>query len=111
MLIWVPPKELLMNDSREWFWDSRIRNRDYGLIQYWLLRCLALPILAALWCVPAAAQCTAYVPTHKSNSVAVIDTLLDRVVAVIPVQIHPSPWQLHLAGLRLRDQLWVDIWL
>ena len=33
--------------------------------------------------------CTAYVPTHKSNSAAVIDTLLDRVAAVIPVQIQP----------------------
>src|SRR5882762_10851807 len=93
MLIWArserPWKDVLMNDDRKWFWDSRIRNRDNGLIQYWLLRCLALPIVAALWCVPATAQCTAYVPTHKSNSVAVIDTVLDRVAAVVPVQFQP----------------------
>src|SRR4029077_17311696 len=40
-------------------------------------------------CDSAAAQCHVYVPTHKSNSVAVIDTTVDRVVAVIPVQIQP----------------------
>src|SRR5229473_2130454 len=89
ILAWAPSKEVWVNDDREWSCDSSVRNRDNTLIQYWLLRCLALPILAALWWVPAAAQCTAYVPTHKSNSVAVIDTLLDRVVAVIPVQIQP----------------------
>src|SRR6267143_113531 len=89
MLAWAPSKEVWVNDDREPSCDSRVRNRDNTLIQYWLLRCLALPILAALWWVPAAAQCTAYVPTHKSNSVAVIDTLLDRVVAMIPVQIQP----------------------
>src|ERR1700694_3115987 len=89
MLIWAPSKEVLMHNNRGWFWDSRIQNRDNRLSQCWLLRCLALPMLAALWCVPAGAQCTAYVATHKSNSVAVIDTLLDRVVAVIPVQIQP----------------------
>src|SRR6266478_8625307 len=89
MLAWAPSKEVWVNDDREPSCDSRVRSRDNTLIQYWLLRCLALPILAALWWVPAAAQCTAYVPTHKSNSVAVIDTMLDRVVAVVPVQIQP----------------------
>ena len=44
---------------------------------------------SALACVPAAAQCTAYVADHKSNSVAVIDTWTDRVVDVIPVQFQP----------------------
>jgi len=48
---------------------------------------LALPFLGALVSVPVAAQCTAYVPTHKSNSVAVIDTMLDRVIAMVPVQV------------------------
>src|SRR5260370_28502928 len=89
MLIWAPSKELLMNDDRKWFRDSKIPNRDNRLIQYWLLRCLALPMLAALACVPAAAQCMVYVPTHKSNSVSVIDTSVDRVIAVIPVQVQP----------------------
>jgi len=78
-----------MNDDREWFSDSTIRNRGNKLNPRWLLRCLALPMLAALWCVPAAAQCTVYVPTHKSNSVAVIDTSTDQVIAMIPVQIQP----------------------
>jgi YVTN family beta-propeller protein len=45
--------------------------------------------LVGLRCVSAAAQCTVYVPTHKSNSVAVIDTVLDRVVAIVPVQFQP----------------------
>jgi YVTN family beta-propeller protein len=46
-------------------------------------------VLVALGCVSAAAQCTVYVPTHKSNSVTVIDTVLDRVVAIVPVQFQP----------------------
>jgi len=79
----------LMHDNREWFWYSRIRNRNKRLIRYWLFGCLALPMLVALACVPAAAQCTAYVADHKSNSVAVIDTWTDRVVDVIPVQFQP----------------------
>ncbi len=78
-----------MRNNRAWFLDSGIQNRDNKLTPCWLLRCLALAMLAALWCVPAAAQCTVYVPTHKSNSVAVIDTVLDRVAAVVPVQFQP----------------------
>ena len=78
-----------MHDNREWFWYSRIRNRNKRLIRYWLFGCLALPMLVALACVPAAAQCTAHVADHKSNSVAVIDTWTDRVVDVIPVQFQP----------------------
>src|SRR6266404_5548426 len=64
-------------------------NRGDRLSMLWPLRCLALPVLVALRCVSAAAQCTVYVPTHKSNSVAVIDTVLDRVVAIVPVQFQP----------------------
>ena len=78
-----------MDDNRAWFWDSKIQSRNNGLSQLWLLRCLAPLLLAVLVCVPAAAQCTAYVTAHKSNNVVVVDTFLDRVVAVIPVQIQP----------------------
>ena len=84
-----PSKEVLMCNSGESFGDSRILNRGNRLIRYLLFRCLALSILAVLACVPAAAQCTVYVPTHKSNSVSVIDTSVDRVIAVIPVQVQP----------------------
>jgi len=48
---------------------------------------LVLFILASLWCIPAAAQSYAYVPTHKSNSVSVINTATNSVVAVVPVGI------------------------
>src|SRR5712691_7769333 len=78
-----------MNDDREWFWDSRVRNRGNRLIQNWLFRCLALPTLAALWCVPAAAQCDAYVVQNGSNSVWVVNTKTDALVAVIPVLFPP----------------------
>src|SRR2546425_13083054 len=86
---WAPSKEVLMRNNIGWFLGPRIRNRDNKSSSRWTLRCLALPMLAALWCVPAAAQCTAYVTAHKSNNVVVVDTFLDRVVAVIPVQIQP----------------------
>src|SRR6266850_1228795 len=50
---------------------------------------LALFILASLWCIPAVAQSYAYVPTHKSNSVSVINTATNSVIAVVPVGIQP----------------------
>ncbi len=80
---------MLMRNNGPWFWASKIQNQNSRLSPCWLLRCLAPPMLAALACVPAAAQCTVYVPTHKSNSVAVIDTSVDQVIAVIPVQVQP----------------------
>src|SRR6266851_3313219 len=89
VLVCVPSKEILMHDDREWFWGSRIQNRDNSLIPRWLLRCLALPLLAALVCSPAAAQCDAYVAQNASNSAWVINTMTDALVAVIPVQFSP----------------------
>jgi YVTN family beta-propeller protein len=50
---------------------------------------LALLLLAALGCVSAAAQSVAYVPTHKSNSVAVVNTATNSVIDIIPVGIQP----------------------
>jgi YVTN family beta-propeller protein len=50
---------------------------------------LALFIRASLWCIPAAAQSYAYVPTRKSNSVSVINTATNSVIAVVPVGIQP----------------------
>ncbi len=89
VLVCVPSKEVLMHDDRKWFWASRIQNRDTSLIRRWLLRCLALPLLAALVCSPAAAQCDAYVAQNASNSVWAINTMTDAPVAVIPVQFSP----------------------
>jgi hypothetical protein len=41
---------------------------------------LALAVLVSSWGVPAAAQSYAYVPTHKSNSVSVINTAANSVI-------------------------------
>lgn len=43
------------------------------------LRCLALLLLVALGCVPAAAQCDAYIAQYKSGTVWVVNTLSDAV--------------------------------
>src|SRR6266852_2102183 len=86
---WAPSKEVLMRNNIGWFLGPRTQNRGNKSTLHWVLRCLALPLLAALWCVPAAAQYKAYVATHKSNSVAVIDTALNQVVAIVPVQFQP----------------------
>src|SRR6266446_2353259 len=87
--MWAPSKEVLMFNDRKLFQGFRIRNRDSSLIPCWLLRCLALPLLAALVSVPAAAQCDAYVAQNASNSTWVINTMTDALVAVIPVQFSP----------------------
>src|SRR5260370_34126850 len=78
-----------MRNHIGWFLAPRTQNRDDKSSSRWTLRCLALPMLAALWCVPAAAQCTADVTAHKSNNIVVVDTFLDRVVAIVPVQFQP----------------------
>jgi|SRR5882672_6002306 len=75
------------NETRSW--GSKTPERSSGWSPSWLLWFLALLLLGASWCDSAAAQCIAYVPTHKSNSVAVIDTVLDRVAAVVPMQFQP----------------------
>jgi YVTN family beta-propeller protein len=55
----------------------------------WSIRCLPLLMLVLLWSVSAAAQCYVYVPTNKSNSVAVINTATNIVSTVIRVGIQP----------------------
>jgi hypothetical protein len=62
-LILSASKEVLMRNSREWFWDSKIQSRNNRLSPRRLLKCFGLPALAALLCVPG-------VQTHKSNTVA-----------------------------------------
>src|SRR6266850_2547517 len=52
-------------------------------------RWLALPALLGLCTGSVVAQSIAYVPTHKSNSVSVINTATNTVIAVIPVGIQP----------------------
>jgi YVTN family beta-propeller protein len=49
----------------------------------------ALFTLLGFWSVPAAAQSYAYVPTHKSNSVSVINISTNSVIAVVPVGVQP----------------------
>src|SRR5438876_10855622 len=53
-----------------------------------LLR-LALAVFVGFSGVPAAAQSYAYVPTHKSDSVSVINTASNSVVGVVPVGVQP----------------------
>src|SRR5256884_147552 len=50
---------------------------------------LALAVFVGFSGVPAAAQSYAYVPTHKSNSVSVINTVTQTTVATIPVGTNP----------------------
>ena len=50
---------------------------------------LALAVFVGFSGVPAAAQSYAYVPTHKSDSVSVINTASNSVVAVVPVGVQP----------------------
>jgi YVTN family beta-propeller protein len=79
----------LTHKNRGWFLRPRIQNRDNKSSLHRVFSCLALPpMLVALWCVPATA-CHLFVPTHKSNSVAVIDPWSDHLLAVIPVQFQP----------------------
>ena len=78
-----------MTDNQAWFWESKIQNRDHRLGPLWLLRYAALLLVMALGCVPATAQCDAYVVDNALNSVRVINTLTKTVVAVIPVQWSP----------------------
>src|SRR6266481_5670882 len=79
----------MMGDVGTWSWEHKIQNRKSRPSRLWPFRWLVPLLLAVLVCIPAAAQCTAYVAAHKSNNVVVVDTFLDRVVAVIPVQIQP----------------------
>ena len=63
--------------------------KDRKLNRFRLFAWLSLALFVALSSVPAAAQSYAYVPTHKSNSVSVINTANNSVVAVIPVGVQP----------------------
>src|SRR5439155_1162397 len=78
-----------MFHNQTWFPKSMIRIRNHKLSSFgplWFLVLLLTPTLAS---VPAAAQYNAYVAQNASNSVWVINTMTDRVVAVIPVQFSP----------------------
>src|SRR5690349_24325130 len=77
-------REILEEERR-----GLMRGSRSGMVWLRVGWCAAVIAIGALECVSAEAQCTAYVATHKSNSVAVVDTALDRVVTVIPVQIQP----------------------
>src|SRR5438094_3496919 len=70
-------------------WTPRMLQKDRKLNRFRLFAWLSLALFVALSSVPAAAQSYAYVPTHKSNSVSVINTANNSVVAVIPVGVQP----------------------
>src|SRR5260370_24873667 len=79
-----------MSDHKARFWDPEIGMQSLTSRATWpLLQCVALLCLIVSWCVPAAAQCDAYVAQNASNSTWVINTMTDGPVAVIPVQFSP----------------------
>src|SRR6266851_4029945 len=78
-----------MSANRLQVCNYKIRNRRERQRWLWSVQGLALLLLAALGCVSAAAQSVAYVPTHKSNSVAVVNTATNSVIDIIPVGIQP----------------------
>src|SRR5256714_12770752 len=79
----------MMSANRPQVCNYKIRNRDDRRRWSWPLRGLALLLLGALGHAPAEAQALAYVPTHKSNSVSVVNTATNTVVATVPVGIQP----------------------
>src|SRR5882724_637795 len=80
----------IMSDNKARFWEPviRVRGRTSGRTRL-LLQWMALLLLMASSCVPAEAQCDAFVAQNASNSVWVINTLTDTAVAVIPVDFSP----------------------
>src|SRR5258708_33177238 len=79
-----------MSDHKARFWDPEIGMQSLTSKATWpLVQCVALLFLIVSWCVPAAAQCDAYVAQNASNSTWVINTMTDMPVAVIPVQFSP----------------------
>ena len=58
----------------------------------WSWWSLALLLVLALGCVSAGAQPFAYVTNGRSNSVSVINTTTNTVVATVAVGIHPLGW-------------------
>jgi YVTN family beta-propeller protein len=66
---------------------TRLGNRQRQRLRqlFWI----ALFLSVSFGSVPAAAQSYAYVPTHKSNSVSVINTSTRSVIALVPVGIQP----------------------
>src|SRR5437899_6572939 len=79
-----------MSDHKARFWDPEIGMQSLTSRATWpLLQCVALLFLIVSWCVPAAAQCDAYVAQNASNSTWVINTITNMPVAVIPVQFSP----------------------
>src|SRR2546430_10543667 len=79
----------MMSANQPQVCNYKIRNRHDRRHWSWPLRGLALLLLGALGHAPAEAQALAYVPTHKSNSVSVVNTATNTVVATVPVGIQP----------------------
>src|ERR1700674_1209504 len=74
-----------MSDNKARYWERGLTSGP----AWPLLQCVALLFLIEFWCVPAGAQCDAYVAQNASNSVWVINTMTDALVTVIPVQSSP----------------------
>src|SRR5216684_8872391 len=79
-----------MSDNKARSWEPEIPVRGLTSGPAWpRLQWVVLLFLIVSWCVPAAAQCDAYVAQNASNSAWVINTMTDALVAVIPVQFSP----------------------
>src|SRR4029077_3611079 len=79
--------ERRMLQSRSQTQELMLQNGAKGIVRSRVLVWLVLPALLGFCAVSAVAQSIAYVPTHKSNSVSVINTADNTVIAVIPVGI------------------------
>src|SRR5260221_12944176 len=74
----------IMSDNNARFWEPEIRVRGRTSGWMWVLQCVVLLFVIASSCVPAEAQCDAFVAQNASNSVWVINTLTDTAVCEIP---------------------------
>ncbi len=70
----------------------------------------ALFIVLGFWGVPATGQSYAYVPTHKSNSISVINISSNSVIAVVPVGVQPLQAAISPDGAvaYVTDSAWFD---
>ena len=81
--------ERMRTADQECSWRSRNLQKGHKLRALQPFSRLAMLIFVGLSGIPAAAQSYAYVPTHKSDSVAVVNTASNSVVAIVPVGVQP----------------------
>src|SRR5260221_4626741 len=79
----------IMSDNNARFWEPVIRVHGLTSGWTWLLQCVVLLFVIVFSCVPAAAQCDAFVAQNASNSVWVINTLTDTAGRAGPLGFFP----------------------